>query len=789
MTLPAALGLLLATPAVAQDRLGQAVAVHGDQILLLKPVPNRGPAAIHVFHQHGGAWQLAARLTTEAASRAGHELSPSLAIAGARAVVGSGDPMGAWGAHIFERSAEGWEEAGGLRLADPRQGDAQGSAGTPVSFARVMQILQPAARIVVAHGERVAVSVASGPTRGSVRVYELQGVDWEARAHLAPDDSVDRSFGASIALHGNTLAVGAPSAGGSGAVVLFERGPAGAWVRTTMLAPAGLVRGSRFGQALALDNDFLVVGAPGANGRTGLAIAFAREGDEWAAVGRLEPADTAANARFGAALALLGREILIGAPGAAGGRGAVHSFLRHEGELRAAAPLEVTVGEGFLLGASVAVGERFAVAGAPGADGTRGRAAVFARDAGGGWSAGEWITLDGDLEMLAGREIRCTDGAAAGFECHEVDLEAFLPLSALGGDATERVSDLWGWTDPETGREYALVGRTGGLVFVDITDPARPTVLGTMRGNASGARDVKVYADHAFLTGDGAGNHGLLVFDLTRLRGAERAPVEFEPDARYEGIASAHNLVIDTATGFAYPVAASAGGETCGGGLHMVDIRDPTMPTFAGCFTDDIGLLSPGRTHDAQCVVYDGPDDDYRAREICFASNETALRIVDVTDKANPTPIAMARHPGVGYVHQGWLTDDHQYFYLDDELDEIVGTTDRTRTMIWDIADLDDPVLAGEFRGSTNATDHNLYVVGDRMYQANYQAGLRVMDISDPLHPVEIGYFDTTPYEGNFPAMTGAWTAYPFFRSGTVIVSSMYEGLFVLKPRRREPIP
>jgi choice-of-anchor B domain-containing protein len=188
-------------------------------------------------------------------------------------------------------------------------------------------------------------------------------------------------------------------------------------------------------------------------------------------------------------------------------------------------------------------------------------------------------------------------------------------------------------------------------------------------------------------------------------------------------------------------------------------------------------------------VVYGGPDTEHRGKQICFASNETAVRIVDVTDKTNPIPLSAAKYPGIAYVHQGWLTDDQRYFYLDDELDELVGTTDRTRTMIWDVEDLDDPVLVGTFAGTTGATDHNLYIKGDRMYQANYQAGLRVIDISDRARPVEVGYFDTTPYEGNPAGFNGAWTAYPFFRSGVVIVSSMGEGLFVLKPRQAPLVP
>ena len=262
-------------------------------------------------------------------------------------------------------------------------------------------------------------------------------------------------------------------------------------------------------------------------------------------------------------------------------------------------------------------------------------------------------------------------------------------------------------------------------------------------------------------------------------------PATFEPDARYEEVASAHNLVIDTESGFAYTVGTNTGGQSCGGGLHMIDIRSPLQPAFAGCYTDTEGLIWTGRTHDAQCTVYRGPDENYQERQICFAANETAMRIVDVTDKASPVPIATASHPGTAYVHQGWLTEDQRYLYVNDELDEIVGTVDRTRTLIYDVAELDDPILVGEHFGPDQATDHNLYIEGTRAYLANYQAGFRVLDISDPESPVEIGWFDTTPYGENPPGfLGGAWTAWPFFESGMIIVSSMNEGLFIVRPQR-----
>ncbi|MFQ5572217.1 MAG: choice-of-anchor B family protein [Rhodothermales bacterium] len=379
---------------------------------------------------------------------------------------------------------------------------------------------------------------------------------------------------------------------------------------------------------------------------------------------------------------------------------------------------------------------------------------------------------------VTGRRVACAGGVAAGFDCASIDLLAFLPLSDLGDPID--VNDLWGWTDPETGSEYALVGHRNGLAIVDITDPVNPAYLGELPSHTSDSiwRDVKTYRNYAFVVSE-ARIHGMQVFDLTQLRAPLAAPVRFQETAYYDGIGKAHNIVINEESGFAYVVGGTGNGESCNGGLHMVDIRDPEQPSFAGCYSED------GYTHDAQCVIYRGPDADYQGREICMAANEDTITIVDVTRKTEPVQISRVSYPNVGYVHQGWLTEDHRYFVLNDELDELQGKVESTRTLIWDFADLDDPHLLKEYLRPTTSVDHNLYIVGHYVFQANFTSGLRILDISDIEHPREVAFFDTYPH-GDVVApvewLNGAWSTYPFFESGVVIVGSIKEGLFVLKP-------
>ena len=118
---------------------------------------------------------------------------------------------------------------------------------------------------------------------------------------------------------------------------------------------------------------------------------------------------------------------------------------------------------------------------------------------------------------------------------------------------------------------------------------------------------------------------------------------------------------------------------------------------------------------------------------------------------------------------------------MNDELDELSGEVVGTRTLIWNITDLDDPLLEKEFMSENLSSDHNLYIQGDVMYQSNYTSGLRIFDISDRTNPVEIGFFDTHPMGTDEPGFEGSWSNYPYFPSGTIIVTSIGEGLFIVR--------
>lgn len=384
-------------------------------------------------------------------------------------------------------------------------------------------------------------------------------------------------------------------------------------------------------------------------------------------------------------------------------------------------------------------------------------------------------------------DVPCEDQMAGIFPCHKVDLSAFMPLTEMD---SVWANDVWGWTDPETDRDYALIGLFEGTGFIDVTVANDPVWLGmlpthTEVGSGGVWRDIKVHADHAYVVSENAG-HGMQVFDLTRLRGVS-SEQEWTEDGWLGGFGQVHNLAINEDSAMAYAVGAVRGVTACdngGGGPIAIDLADPKNPQVAGCFGED------GYTHDIQCVDYHGPDADYTGREVCIASNEDTVTVIDATDPADITMIARMPYDTAAYTHQGWLTEDHAYFLLGDELDELFGEVTETTTYIFDMNDLDAPQLTGTASSGLSSIDHNIFIKDDLAYESNYTSGLRIFDTFklDQGRMTERGWFDVYPADDD-TYFGGTWSNYPWFDDGKVVVTGTEEGLFILDSRVKSSKP
>ncbi|HNB51080.1 MAG TPA: choice-of-anchor B family protein, partial [Anaerolineales bacterium] len=365
----------------------------------------------------------------------------------------------------------------------------------------------------------------------------------------------------------------------------------------------------------------------------------------------------------------------------------------------------------------------------------------------------------------------CVNGFAGPYACLNTDLMAFMPLTAFGAGSS---NDVQGWTDPLDGTEYAVLGLNNGTAFIDISDPENPVYLGKLPGHNNSTstwREIEVMGNYVYVVSEASG-HGLQIFDLTQLRNVVNPPVTFTETQHYNQFGNGHTVGGNPATNFMYVM----GSNTCSGGLHMVNVANPLNPTNAGCYSAD------GYSHDAQCIVYNGPDTTYQGHEICFNSNEDTMTIVDVTNKASPLTISINPYAGDGYTHQTWITDDHTYVLLQDELDEQnFGHNERTR--IWNVSDLDAPTIIGIHDGPNPSIDHNIYLKDGNAYLAAYTSGLQIYTLGDVANGnlTLIAHFDSyTP--SNSANFNGAWAVYPFFDSGTVLITGIGEGMYIVLP-------
>jgi len=362
-----------------------------------------------------------------------------------------------------------------------------------------------------------------------------------------------------------------------------------------------------------------------------------------------------------------------------------------------------------------------------------------------------------------------------GVDALGVQLLSQIPLTEIIGDDVidihpAWVNDIWGYVSP-SGREYALLGCSDRTVVVDITDPTAPVQLRAFFHPAQIWSDIAVCGEYAYVVTDGSGV-GMQIIDLSLVdEGFVTMP------AVYEGgtlrFSTAHNIYANEESKTVY---LAGSGDTGFRSFAGLDVSDPLRP--------QVGVRwSTHEVHDVYVTTY--PEgSDYAGQEIAFLfGGDEGLAIIDVTDPSNPIPLAeRVEYENLRYCHQGWLSEDRRYLFTNDELDELQdGDVTTTTTYVWDVQDLSNPEMVHTFTSGRTSTDHNLMVRDQFVFEANYSSGLQVFDVSDPLAPEHVGWYDTYPSHDG-AGFDGAWGVFAGYPSGVVVVSDGAGGLFVFDP-------
>ena len=314
-------------------------------------------------------------------------------------------------------------------------------------------------------------------------------------------------------------------------------------------------------------------------------------------------------------------------------------------------------------------------------------------------------------------------------------------------------ADIWGYTDPSTGREYALMcDQTVGLHVIDITGD-EPVLVATVPGLTRGsvvadAKDVKVYQNYAYLVHEYA---PVLVIDLSDPAAPQAVgQIDTQPGATDGG---SHNVEVNGQ--HLYVV----GGRGVGG-LRVYDLgADPIDPPRTGEY-------QPTYLHD---IHFNG------TWAYASAILGEGVFVLDASDPSDPVFETLFTYPAVDVgAHNACSSEDGDYLYVSDE----IGSGPWMRA--FDVRDLENVQLTAELIVDRRATVHNCYVEGDFLFVAHYSEGLQIFDIGEtPAVPERVAMYDT--FTGPGFGFQGAWSVYPYFESGKVIVSDRTSGLFVIE--------
>ncbi len=447
--LPDELSQLTADDRASDDQFGSSLAVNGD-ILVVGAVGDDGlRGSVYVFARNDNeseSWAQVAKLADDD-DDVGDQFGFSVAMDGDTIIIGANGDAGlgllSGAAYVFERDAEDSNSWGQLAKLTADDGDAGDQFGFSVSQG----------------GDTIVVGAPGDDDfRGAVYIFERSAGEantWgQVAKMMAADGAANDQFGVSVALDGDTIAIGTLGADDArGAVYIFERsgGEASDWEQVAKLIPSDGSPNDLFGGSIGMDGDLFVAGAPGGNLLRGAAYIFERgagEADTWGQVAKLIASDGVVFDQFGSAVAIDGNTIVVGAWVDDFLRGSAYIFERNAGGVENwGLAGKLTAHDGIandLFGVSVAVDGDTVIAGAAGDDELRGSAYVF------GEIESAFVPLpDANLKDVV-REARQVFFR----DLTEADLAALTSLSAFGSGIT----DL-------TGLENAV-----NLTFLDLDD-------------------------------------------------------------------------------------------------------------------------------------------------------------------------------------------------------------------------------------------------------------------------------------------------------------------------------
>jgi len=302
-----------------------------------------------------------------------------------------------------------------------------------------------------------------------------------------------------------------------------------------------------------------------------------------------------------------------------------------------------------------------------------------------------------------------------------------------------KYNDIWGYTDSK-GREYALLGVRNGTSVIDVTDTNKSlTEIAFIPSKNSTWKDIKTYKNFAYVVNESGG--GMQILDLSGL------PEKVELIATYTGFSTSHNIYIDTDKGLLFAEGTHAKP------VRILSLANPVAPVEISSFGVECHDIM---ARDGLVYVSEG--------------GHGTIGIFSYEDPRNPKLVKRFQIQRAGYVHNAWITKDNRYLMTTEE------NTGKTIKM-FDLADLNNIQQVGEVLAPGRLA-HNTHVKNGVAYVSHYGSGLRIYDVSNPAEMTELAFWQKSDTARS--GFVGVWGAYPFFKSGKILISDIKDGLVVV---------
>lgn len=322
----------------------------------------------------------------------------------------------------------------------------------------------------------------------------------------------------------------------------------------------------------------------------------------------------------------------------------------------------------------------------------------------------------------------------------------------------QELANIWGFTLGTS--EYALIGGYDSLIIIDVTSPTSPVRKASINHPNSDWHEIRTYSHNGIhcLYEVSEGGGGILIANLGSLPGTVTSKF-YTAAGQIPGglsVGTAHALQVDETKGYLYVY----GSSLYNGRALIFDLTpDPYNPTYVGYVNTAFSTTNHNYIHDGYA------DNDMMYGGHIYGGFFSIINTSSKSTSPPSLPTVTTQNTPNNFTHNTWRNGNY-LFATDEKVNSFLSAYDISNT--GNIKFLDKI----QSNPGTNSIVHNTYIKDNYAITSWYTDGITIVDVSRPDNLVQVGNYDTYP-SGSGGSFNGAWGVYPFFNSGTLIVSNI----------------